>query len=151
MRQQDLKSTVKVETYKINWSWNKNTEKWLRHMCKDKNILNVPCGMSMVGDIRADIDPTVKPDVVCDVHHLPFKDQSFDIIVCDPPFNLYNKFKWVNRMARVGRDILLCSPIHVPWLKGMKKSIYATIQRGNFFVRLWILYTPKNHQVTENT
>lgn len=151
MRSQDLQSNVQIEIYKINWSWNKNTEKWLRHMCKNKTILNIPCGLSQLGNVRADIDKNMNPDVICDVHHLPFRDQCFDVIVCDPPFSLYNHFKWVNRLARVSRELLLCSPIHVPWLKGMRKKIYATIQRGNFFVRLWIQYTPKNQELNHET
>lgn len=29
-----------------------------------------------------DIDKTVKPDVVGDVRHLPFKDEEFDVVIC---------------------------------------------------------------------
>ncbi|WP_309492829.1 methyltransferase domain-containing protein [Candidatus Hecatella orcuttiae] len=41
-------------------------------------VLDVGCGRSKQGDVNVDIDPTVKPDVVADMHHLPFQDKSFN-------------------------------------------------------------------------
>src|SRR5438094_1208238 len=40
-----------------------------------------------LGDIRADLDPAVFPHVICDAARLPFSDQSFDSVLCDPPYN----------------------------------------------------------------
>lgn len=45
-----------------------------------------------LGDIRADLDPAVFPHVICDAARLPFSDQSFDSVLCDPPYN--GKFRW---------------------------------------------------------
>lgn len=36
---------------------------------------------------RCDIDPTLEPDVVCDAHALPFPDDSFDLVLLDPPYS----------------------------------------------------------------
>lgn len=35
--------------------------------------------------IYIDIRPEVKPDIICDSKHTPFENQTFDMIVFDPP------------------------------------------------------------------
>jgi len=42
--------------------------------------LDVGCGKRKIGDINVDIDKKVKPDIICDIHHLPFKNSQFDIV-----------------------------------------------------------------------
>jgi hypothetical protein len=54
--------------------------------------LHVCSGHSPLGDVRADFDPTVNPDVVCDAANLPFDDESFSTVLCDPPYN--GKMQW---------------------------------------------------------
>jgi hypothetical protein len=43
-------------------------------------------GMAEIG-IRCDIKPEVNPDFVCDAHHLPFPDNSKQVVICDPPYS----------------------------------------------------------------
>ena len=43
-------------------------------------------GRAEVG-IRCDINPDLEPDVVCDAHELPFKNDSFDCVILDPPYS----------------------------------------------------------------
>jgi hypothetical protein len=58
---------------------------------KPRKILDatVNAGRFWIGSTRPvtgmDIDPKHKPDVVGDNTHMPFKDESFDVIVYDPP------------------------------------------------------------------
>ena len=54
--------------------------------------LHVCCGYSPLGDIRVDFDPLTKPDMVCDASALPFPDNSFESVLCDPPYN--GKMQW---------------------------------------------------------
>jgi hypothetical protein len=54
--------------------------------------LHVCCGKSKLGDVRFDQDEANNPDVVGDAAHLPFEDESFESILCDPPYN--GKFQW---------------------------------------------------------
>jgi hypothetical protein len=54
--------------------------------------LHVCCGNSPLGDVRCDFDPAVKPDYVCDAANLPFEDDSFESVLCDPPYN--GKMQW---------------------------------------------------------
>jgi hypothetical protein len=64
-------------------------KKLLRELNLDPNtakILHPFGGMAEFG-IRCDINPAVNPDVVCDAHKLPFPDNTFDLVVLDPPYN----------------------------------------------------------------
>jgi hypothetical protein len=67
--------------------------------------LHVCSGHSLLGDIRVDADRAVLPDVVCDAARLPFADQSFDSVLCDPPYN--GRFQWnhdmLSELSRVAR------------------------------------------------
>jgi hypothetical protein len=53
---------------------------------------HVCSGHCLLGDIRVDADKTVLPDILCDAARLPFGDQSFNSVLCDPPFN--GRFRW---------------------------------------------------------
>lgn len=49
-------------------------------------ILHPFGGMAEIGT-RVDIRPEVNPDVLGDAHKLPFPDDSFDLVVLDPPYS----------------------------------------------------------------
>lgn len=51
-----------------------------------KKILHPFGGRAEYG-YRLDIKPDVTPDIVGDAHYLPFKDNSFDMVICDPPYS----------------------------------------------------------------
>ena len=74
-----------------------------------------PFGGKAEFGIRLDLNKDVSPDIIADAHILPFEDNSFDIVICDPPYNeeyakrLYNlpkpKFKtWVTESVRVLKE-----------------------------------------------
>ena len=44
--------------------------------------LDVGCGNRKLGDVNVDIKRSVCPDVVCDIHYLPFKNEQFNIVYC---------------------------------------------------------------------
>jgi len=46
-----------------------------------------PFGGKAEFGIRCDINPEVKPDIVCDAHDLPFEDNVFDLVILDPPYS----------------------------------------------------------------
>jgi len=68
-------------------------EEWLMELaidilaCPNPRILNVFCGMNKFG-FRVDLNEEVKPDLVCDIHHLSdHLHDKFDVILADPPYS----------------------------------------------------------------
>lgn len=65
---------------------------------KTDSILHPFGGMAEYG-IRVDINPNISPDYIMDAHNLGFTDDSFDLVILDPPYNddysakLYNTSK----------------------------------------------------------
>lgn len=62
---------------------------------------------------RVDLKPEVNPDVIADAHNLPFKNDIFDVVILDPPYNdefskrLYDtgkiKLRWCKYTAEAVR------------------------------------------------
>lgn len=78
------------------------------------SILHVFGGKAEYG-LRLDIREGVNPDVVGDAHHLPFKDNMFDMVIGDPPYSddlsksMYGTgkisfAKWSREAVRVCRE-----------------------------------------------
>jgi len=61
-------------------------EKRLFSMYKPNLVLQ-PFGGKAEYGIRVDVNLEVAPDIIADAHFLPFKDNSFDFILCDPPYS----------------------------------------------------------------
>ena len=77
--------------------WPKSIESFLKDQLIGRS-LHVCCGLSKLGDVRVDLDPAVEPDIVCDAADMSahFKDDSFDTVLCDPPYN--GKLQWNHDM-----------------------------------------------------
>lgn len=132
----------RLQPYKTNWSWPTDVEVWLRHQAEGFT-LNFPCGTSFVGDVRADIDRSVRPTIVADLRHPPFRDRSFDTVICDPPFSFYNRFRWAQTVAELTRrKIMFSSPLvairlsSAAWTKSWHVS-----ETNTMFTRLWPIFT----------
>ena len=137
-----------TKLYQANWSWNKNTDSLLNKLCKGRT-LNFPCGMSMIGDVRADIDPKVNPDIVADLlkPYEHFKKLEFNTVLCDPPFSMFNEFKWILKIADLVQDrFILSTPPMVIHLspKRWKKSYFVS-EQGNLFLRIFQVFDRANH------
>ncbi len=125
-------------------------DKKLFKFCEGKFTLNFPCGMSPVGDIRADILPELKPDVICDLKHPPFRAGSFDVVICDPPFSLFNRFRWLLPIKDLARSyFLLSTPKLAPLMRGFKREVLWTSVKDKLFLRPWLLYTKKNQNLPD--
>lgn len=61
-------------------------EKRLFEMYKPQSILQ-PFGGGALYGVRADIQKQENTDIICDAHKLPFKEESFDFVLCDPPYS----------------------------------------------------------------
>lgn len=118
--------------------------------------LNLCCGKSQIGDVKADIDSKVKPDIICDMWELPFKRASFDSIYCDPEWHnisLWNRKRLLyllrDYLKRDGFLIWNCSWgfLKLPNLKTLD-YIY---HNGNRFgsITITIVYQKINAQIDE--
>jgi hypothetical protein len=137
---------MRTQTYQVNWSWNKDIDFILLKKFKDKKILNFPCGKSKIG-IRADIDPSVNPEIIADLMNPKFKPLSYDVLICDPPFSYYQKFKWLLKLSNIAKEYLvICTPCIFYSFKGFSDpEIIATRKKGNLFVRFFFIYKRLNH------
>lgn len=81
---------MKVNDFKFKkaWAWPKKVEDYFKEEIKGKNSCHVFCGSSDLGNVRVDIvseKATHKEDIL---KGLSFKDESFDIVFGDPPWEL---------------------------------------------------------------
>lgn len=136
-----------LQQYQANWSWDRETDYWLSKMCIGKT-LNFPCGMSKVGDVRADIDKSVNPDVIADLNNpfKTFKRFEFDTVICDPPFSMFNKHKWYIRLKDLAKKrVIFCTPLFAIKYGGdWKKEYFISEQPSRFFIRVWQIFDRKN-------
>jgi len=99
-----------VTLFKRAWVWSRAEEKLYAKLCVG-SVLHLCSGYSDLGDCRVDINPGAKPDIVADIHYLPFKDQSFDTIIIDPPwYGPQNWMQWeriASEMVRIARKRII--------------------------------------------
>ena len=114
--------------------------------------INFCCGRDPTGDVKVDVDRAMllqrkrssldKSDfVVADIRHAPFRDGCCDSVVADPPFSLYNRFKWALDLAKLANKKMLlshpCTNLKVP---GFSRELWFTNSKS-IFLRLWWVYT----------
>ena len=105
--------------------------------------LHVCCGRSPLGDMRFDSDPEVKPDIVGDASKLPFDDESFESVLCDPPYN--GVFQWnhdlLTELCRVAKKRIIFQHWFIPadsegrwkkWHKFELRELYCWQPRTYF-------------------
>lgn len=74
-----------------------------------------PFGGKAECGIRCDLNPEINPDYICDAHELPFEDNSFDFVLCDPPYNdaysknLYGMGK-IKKSVFIKEAVRVCKP-----------------------------------------
>lgn len=81
--------------------WPDQVSLWIMNRLKG-STLHVCCGKSQLGHCRLDLYEA-KVDVRADAARLPFADQSWDTVLCDPPYT--GRFQWnhdmLSELARV--------------------------------------------------
>ena len=86
--------------FKKAWSWPESVEKFISLFLVSPS-LHIFCGESDLGDIRVDLHTDA--DVKADAFHLPFRNESFQTIVADPPWHLayHLRPKLIREIVRV--------------------------------------------------
>lgn len=134
-----------------------HAEKWLIKLAenligselKDEEILQPFAGKVDRG-VRVDIKEEVNPDVVADAHNLPFEDNKFKLIICDPPYSdeeaeeLYdtpslNYNKWSNEAVRVMKPEGVLVLYHKKMLPNPAPEELQLIQQVFIANRVWHL------------
>jgi len=134
-----------IEFIKSNWSWGNNIDKKLIRKTRPYFTINFPCGKSRAGNIRVDIDKTLKPDIIADLKYPPFIPGCCEVLICDPPFSMFNKFRWLLPLKDLcTKFMILSTPKLCPIFKGFKRIIWYSIANDKLFLRPWIMYTKKD-------
>lgn len=128
--------------------WPKEVSEVLQSLLIPRS-LHVCAGLSPLGDVRFDNDRNNKPDVVGDAAKLPFKDESFESVLCDPPYN--GKFQWnhdlLSELSRVASRRIIFQHWFIPadpagqwkkWHKFWLKQVYVW-QPRTYFGRVQVI------------
>lgn len=99
---------MKQLALQANWIHPPDVERWLGKMAIGRT-LNVCCGMSKVGEVRVDIDPNTNRTQMGDLFDLGFATRSFDTVICDPPFQYFNRFKWLLKLSDIADKRIIVS------------------------------------------
>jgi ubiquinone/menaquinone biosynthesis C-methylase UbiE len=92
--------------------------------------------------INVDIDKSCKPDVVCDIHFLPFKDNQFSYVYCYHVLEHkgVNPIKAIKELKRVCNNII---EIQVPhWLSSNAKKDKAHVNFQVMRRKYWLQFKP---------
>ena len=131
-----------------------NNVKFLRGMVEGV-CLNVCCGLDPTGDVKVDVDLGVLMEqkarfgccdlVLADMRWLPFREKSFDTVICDPPFKYYSKVGQVIVLKNYARRRLLLSAptVAIRLGKEWERELYA-IETTGMFLRLWYVFTRRD-------
>lgn len=116
--------------------WSKSIEEHLCGLLVGKS-LHICSGLSMLGDIRADLDMGVFPNLICDAARLPFADSSWDTLLCDPPYN--GKFQWnhdmLSELSRVAKKRIIFQHWFIPANKyGLYKKAQSKFYLSDIYV-----------------
>lgn len=87
--------------------WPQGVHKWIARRLVGKS-LHICCGKSRLGTCRVDLNE-LGVDVRADAAKLPFKSQSWDTVLIDPPYN--GVFQWnhdmLSEIARVAKQRII--------------------------------------------
>lgn len=98
------------------WSFPPTVDRHLRKLLADKRVLHLFGGLAKWGT-RLDIDPTTRPHVLGDAWLPPFRKDSFDVVVLDPPYesvHLREMRQLLDPAAFVAREQVLW--LHTMWI-----------------------------------
>jgi hypothetical protein len=77
--------------------------------------LHICCGKSLLGDVRADLYEQ-QVDLRCDAVAVPVPDESYETVLCDPPYN--GKFQWnhdlLKELSRIAKKRIIFQHWFIP-------------------------------------
>lgn len=136
MKQSDIGGK---HVYQPEWADPADVQRWLRRELFVGETLNSPCGESTVGDVRADIDDSLDPDVTADLNHPldTFEEQSFDTVYSDPPYEMFHSWDdefWPQKLWVIARERLI--------LQGPRRRVIIPKASKSWYVVEPTVWTP---------
>lgn len=107
--------------------WTKEIEEYLSTLLIGRT-LHICCGLSKLGDIRLDLYAD-NVDLIADAARIPFKNKSFDTVLCDPPYN--SKFQWMHDMLNELHRLAKQRIIFQHWFSPIDKQ--GRFKKANIF------------------
>lgn len=88
------KDFVRQLQFRDAFTWEPEIEDYIKKKMNGYT-LNVPCGKSMIGDVRLDIDSNLSMRDAYDMfkNKLPYHTNTFDTVISDPPWKLGHYFR----------------------------------------------------------
>jgi hypothetical protein len=106
-------------------------------------ILNAPCGKSLLGTDRLDIDPLNEPTKVGDINDLPYANESFDVVIQDPVWKLsfYKRMKPFFEAVRVTKlsGLVIYNATWIPSSKATISNFAPMVRSSADFANVSIL------------
>jgi len=95
-----------------------------------------------LGHVKLDLYE--KADIRADVRHLPIRHRAVDTIICDPPFSLYNSYRWVLDLKNaVRKRLILVTPMMIFRMHGFRRRVYLVEKWPRVWTKLVLIYDRK--------
>ena len=126
----------------------KRCEKYLGIPIYKGKTLHLFSGSSQIG-VTVDINPQVNPDYVLDLLYdkLPFSDNSFDVVLADPPYNEFPPYCFVDEAIRVlkpnGYFVVLHFLVYKTPHFTTRKAVIAVTTGSNMRIRALCVFQKK--------
>ena len=119
------------------WVWNESVTNFIKDRIKGHS-LNVCAGKNPLCDVNIDLDPQDKTIIKGDMRLLPFKSNTFDTVVSDPPWKIsyYERFKPFFECVRVCKvgGIIIYNSSWIPMTPSKDVKLLETwIRQDNDF------------------
>lgn len=141
-----------TDFFRPEWADSGDTTKWVRQNLLKGEVLNFPCGSSQLGDVRADIDPEVNPNLIADIQNNPFDDESFDTVYCDPPYSMhaFDKVQWALDLWDIARDrLILQTTTEVYRFNNSTRRVYLADKRQSRCFQVFQVFDRENSRLTD--
>ena len=78
---------IVCRSYRRTWAFPAEVAELLQRETEGQSVLHLFGGRAQIG-LRLDADRSTTPDVVGNAFYPPFRCESFDAVICDPPYEM---------------------------------------------------------------